>query len=362
MTRNALILACVAGLTVSPLAGCSRALVDKNPQSLAQADPVTRGDPAGLNGPVSPYNPRSAGLPAEPKKDTLEPIHHTEFLPSRTGVPPAAPSPATADLPAAPLPAPTEPPAKPAPDPRPEPAEEPLLAALRCLLHKHPAEAVKWLERYDKPNQELLLCLLPLAARLTEDNLDQASPQYLATVLEQLSSLSRPLRSRAALSIEKLCFCREIKGYGLYEPLPDDHAFRTGSDSRPGEMVQVYVEVRNFVSEPQGPFHLTRLASSLQICDLKGNVVWRHAFPDARAERDWGDRSRTPRTDYFINFNFWMPQLPPGYYTLWVQVEDVLTKPHRMDRRSLDFKVGAGGISERRTLDETGEVNTKTVR
>src|SRR5262249_13029809 len=44
----------------------------------------------------------------------------------------------------------------PEPEVRAKPAEEPLLAALRCVLDKRPAEALEWLQRYDKPNQDLL--------------------------------------------------------------------------------------------------------------------------------------------------------------------------------------------------------------
>ena len=55
-------------------------------------------------------------------------------------------------------------------------------------------------------------------------------------------------QQRAALDIEKICFCREIKTFGVYDPWPEDHAFQAGVEDRPGELVQVYVELRNFTS------------------------------------------------------------------------------------------------------------------
>jgi hypothetical protein len=251
-------------------------------------------------------------------------------------------------LPAEPLPPPV-PSAKP---------DDPLVSALRCLLNKQPAEAVELLKSYDKPTQELLLCLLPLVAQLTEGGLNQASPQFLSNWLDQLNSLAIPLRARAPLAIDKMCFCSRIRHFGDYDPLPEDYCFEAGNDNRPGERIQLYVEVRNFTSEVQGDFYITRLASSLWICDFNKKLVFRQDFPDCRTpEGDTADRSRTPRTDYFITYKLQLPaKVPPGKYTLWVQVEDVLSRPRRLGQRSLDFVVTPEGtahsLRDGRPLDE----------
>src|SRR5207248_8575554 len=92
-----------------------------------------------------------------------------------------------------------------------EKPEEPLVTALRCYLNKHPADALEALKRYDKPNQDVLIGLVPLAARLTERNVTDATPQDLAHLLDRINNAVTPLRPRAALDIEKICFCREIK-------------------------------------------------------------------------------------------------------------------------------------------------------
>src|SRR5262249_22125880 len=81
--------------------------------------------------------------------------------------------------------------------------EEPLITALRSFLQKRPTEAVETLKRYDAASQEMLLCLLPLAVRLTEGNVEQARPQEADALVEQLHSLALPLRARAPLHIEK---------------------------------------------------------------------------------------------------------------------------------------------------------------
>jgi hypothetical protein len=206
------------------------------------------------------------------------------------------------------------------------------VAALRCYLDKRPAEAVAWLERYDPRNQELLLGLLPLAARLTQEDVRQASPQEAAALVAQLESLTAPLRPLAGITIGKMYFCRSIEKFGVFEPLPDDHVFR------PGEPVQVYVELRNFTSRPSGHTYITRLSSSARVCDYKNEVRWREEFPDERKP----DVSQSPRHDYFNNYCFRLPDnLAQGRYTLWIKVTDRTTG--RWTERSLDFRVGAPG-------------------
>jgi hypothetical protein len=205
--------------------------------------------------------------------------------------------------------------------------DPPLIAALRSFLDKHPAEAVRQLERYDKANQDLLLCLLPLAARLTEGNLADASPQEMTNLVNHLEGALPPLRARAELVLERMCFCAWIVGYGRYEPLPEGHAFRVG------EPVQVYVELQNVSSQLRGDAYVTQLASSVVIRDAAQRIVWRHDFGD----RDYRDLSLTLRHDYFNNCRFCVPDIPPGQYTLCIQVEDVPT--HRVARRALDFRV-----------------------
>src|SRR5262249_35179763 len=101
------------------------------------------------------------------------------------------------------------------------PQEAPVLAALRCCLEKRPAEAVHILAVYDKRNQDVLLCLLPLAARLAEGSLSQASPQEVSAILTQLNSVMIPLRPMSALTISKMCYCRAIEKFGSYEPFPE---------------------------------------------------------------------------------------------------------------------------------------------
>jgi hypothetical protein len=211
----------------------------------------------------------------------------------------------------------------------PPPQEAPVVAALRCCLAKQPAEAVAFVEGFDKPNQELLLALLPLAARLSEGNLARAKPEEISAILGQLNSVMAPLRPLAALAITKMCFCRWIEKFGSFELFPPQHSFR------PTTLVQVYVELQNFTIEGNGPIYRTRLASSVRIRDIHNQVVWRQDFPEGQP-----DLSHTPRHDYFLNCSFRVPDLPPGPYTLSIQVIDVPTR--RTAERVLDFCVAPG--------------------
>jgi hypothetical protein len=338
MTRWGWILSVLVGLGTVLASGCTHTWFDRvQPPS----EPRREADagPAGSALAGSPYHPVAAapGVPETKPDAAVERVRFPE--PPRVQEGPAVkPPPAPVETSEA---AAAEP-AKPAPETTAR-EDEPLVKALRCFLDKQPANAVEILQGYDRANQELLLSLLPLAVRLTESSVDRVEPLELTNLIDQLHSLSLPLQRRAGLRIARLCFCKDIKGFGMYDPLPEDQAvFQGGSDGHAGEAVQVYVEMRNFHSEAQGIFALIRLKSALQIRNYQGKVVWEYdKFPDK-------DFSRTPRQDYFINYKIYVPaHLAPGSYTLVVQVQDVLAQPLRPPAmRSLEFRVNANGAAQ----------------
>jgi hypothetical protein len=208
------------------------------------------------------------------------------------------------------------------------PEDPPLVSALRSCLEKKPAEAVAQLSIYDKPNQEVLLCLLPLAARLSELSLDHARPDDVDAILDQVDSSMVPLRSRAGLTIETMAFCRRIDAFGVYQPLSREHRFR------PAEVAQLYIELRNFATrDKEGGTHVISLASAGEIRDARGK-----RYP-LTFDRKGPDESRTSRHDYFESYRFCIPNLAPGLYTLWIQVVDQGTDPARKAERNLDFYV-----------------------
>ena len=234
------------------------------------------------------------------------------------------------------------PPPPPAPPPTPPPPEPPIVAALRCALQKHPDEARRLLDKYDKTDRELLLALLKLTAGVGVGEVAKLDAKEMTATLEQLTTLTAHLR-HAPLSLDRVCCCRRIDGFGQYEALPASHEFRPGSEGRPGERVHLYAELRNFASRvnAEGQFETT-LASSLEIVDLHGRRA---------AALDLGrcvDRCQARRQDYFLNVQFHVPAgLPAGTYTLRVKVEDQTPgaagdRAGRTASRSVSFRVGAG--------------------
>jgi hypothetical protein len=248
----------------------------------------------------------------------------------------AAPTPGrtTADRP------PPPPPEKPAPKPverapeaiapAPPPHDPPAVAALRAYLDNKPGAA-----------RAALNALLPVIASAGLSEMD-SGPGGVDRVLEQIDLLTTTLRPRGSLALSKVCFTRHIEGFGLYEPLatPDScPVFLSGLEGRPGERVQVYVEVQNLACRHVGPFWETAVASTVEIRsdslvddpNSRPRVMPRPARPD---------RSRSPRQDYFLNIQFHIPpRLPPGRYKMRVEVRDDITG--RVQDRTLEFRVEA---------------------
>src|SRR5262249_54952360 len=147
--------------------------------------------------------------------------------------------------------------------------DPPLVAALRCYLNRKPAEAVIWLERYDRVNQDLLLCLLPLVVRLSEGGLQKCDSRELTNLLAEMERLRRLIQPSAQLVIDKMCLVKDIKSFGSYEKLDEEHEFQ------PGDVLQVYVELQNFssVRDETTGYSAIRLKSAIQILDFNGRRV-----------------------------------------------------------------------------------------
>ncbi len=219
------------------------------------------------------------------------------------------------------------------------PIDPPLVAAMRAYLENRPDEAVKHLRSLDKPNQELMLQLIPAVVRASQMDLNRATPHEIGVLAGQLEAPTATLATRGPLFIEKAVFCRWIKNFGRYEPLPDRHAFP------PGALAELYLEVKNVPSEPtsspgEGEGYVTRLACTLQLRDAAGGIVEltdqsRRAVPAlAETKRDF---TRSQIRDYFLLFRFPVPG-KPGEYKVVVEVRDPATG--RAVSRTLLLRVG----------------------
>jgi hypothetical protein len=220
--------------------------------------------------------------------------------------------------------------------------EPPLLAAVRAHLDNHPEQAIEHLKALDKPNQDLMLQLIPALVRASRMNLQQASPLEVGVLLSQLERPIAALSARAPLSVEKACFCRSVNNYGRYDPWPDQHTFA------PGSLAGLYVEVRNVPSVPistptDGPGFVTELVCTLQVRDKAGTPIPLVVVDPSKKRKlvpmlytTKRDFTRSAIRDYFVVFWFPVPSRPDGY-TVSFEVRD--PDGHRTVKRIMPFRV-----------------------
>jgi hypothetical protein len=347
MTRQEWMRAIGLGTWVGLAAGCTslqgpQELVAKPAQQrpLPVPPPVTAASAENTSlalVPPSPYSPQLVPVPSLPLP-TLAPGSVLDQQEPETGFQPTGHYPSTdsGETSQRPPIMPDPPQQMPSVEAQPvKPVEKhPLLQALEYLLEKKDSEqAVLILKPYDNLTQDLLLHLLPFLAMLDQGSVDKAKPESLVNLLYQIESTETALRPLVPLILGHMCYCKAIGGFGVYQALPDDHPFR------PGDVVEVYVEVRNFFSKRQPPYYEIHLASSLAIRNSSGQVVWSLNIPD----RGPTDKSQSLRHDHFISYHFCIPdRLRSGHYTLEVRVTDVETK--RVAEGSLELIVGTRPI------------------
>jgi hypothetical protein len=289
----------------------------------------------------SPYHPHAVEPPPP------EAIEHAALPEPKPAPPPPAPTVAEPVTTSA---------AAPTQAPPPDPA---LVAALRAVLERRDAdvqEALRGLK--DDETRQVVLGLLNTAACL-EGGLDRLSPDDARVLLAKVERAHADLRARAPLSLHNLCFFRRIYSFNHVDALPALPAFQAGTDDRPGERVKVYVEVRNFRCLPRGPEgpYVIALSGRVRLTEHRKGTDPREETPNIVAPMDFPavpDVSRNPRQDYFITFEFHVPpQVPPGLYTLKVEIKDEtpLKKgepPRKAEPVEIDFRVIGPGATPTR--------------
>ena len=205
--------------------------------------------------------------------------------------------------------------------------ESPIVDAVKSSVEKRPDGIRDALNSLDPARREILMTLIPLAVRVGEGGLASTDPHDVAVVVDQLQGLLWALRPRAALVMDKFCFCQRIEKFGKFKPLPAKPSFR------PGEMVEVYAEFRNISSQPhrteQGDFR-TQLRGKLEIRNSAGGVL-------LTKECNGLDETLTPQHDYFQHYRLRIPDARPGSYVLNLEAEDVPTG--RKVKQKLEFQV-----------------------
>lgn len=225
--------------------------------------------------------------------------------------------------------------------------EPPVLVAIRHYLEKKPQESLEVVKRLSPENQKLFQGLLPLVIRSTQKNVKDLSSSEVTAHLEQIRQLASIFENRAQLTITKKCFCWNIERFGVYEPIVGEAAFEMGVEGRSGELVQVYLELKNFLNLKLDSMYETAFMIGFEIRSSSGQVVWK------QVRRVGPEQSRSRRNDIFLNCYFRVPaHLAVGTHTLNLTIQDVTgmetdqnpalvakIEPHRSASCHLDFEV-----------------------
>lgn len=127
-----------------------------------------------------------------------------------------------------------------------------------------------------------------------------------------LMEASAKLRSLGSLQVRNFVTCREVYGYGAYEPLAE-------ARYAPGDQVILYAEVDNYQSDTTEQGYHTIISSSYRLVSLDRNEVVGGEFPLV------DDLCLTRRRDFHIQYGVTLPGgLSPGKYRLELSVEDKL--------------------------------------
>jgi hypothetical protein len=213
--------------------------------------------------------------------------------------------------------------------------DPPLVAAVRAYLQERPDLAVEHLKGLEKPNQEMLLQLIPAIVRASQLSWSQARPHEIGLLMRELQGPMQQLALRGPLFIDKAVFVKSVKGFGRYEPLQERPTLKAGS------MVGLYVEVGNVPSEPSdAEGFVTHLSCTMEVRDGNGVAVELADSKDRKStsslQESRREVTRSPMRDYFVASWFPVPS-KPGSYTVSFEVRDVSSG--RAISKSIPFRV-----------------------
>lgn len=225
---------------------------------------------------------------------------------------------------------------QPAPAPTPSP-DPPLLAAVRAYAERKPEKAIEILSALDKPNQDLVLAVLPILERGATLDL-RGDPAATAILADQLRNAAARIESRAALRLDVVALCRRVEGYGRYEPRPNDLPYR------PNDLAQIYIEVKNLVSQPaagaHGESYVTHARYTVEIRDSYGKLVDQQ-LPDRRVSVVQSEKkllTHTPIHEFYLLYEFPAPAAP-GVYNITVNIQDAINLRRSIKTEPVQFTV-----------------------
>ena len=190
------------------------------------------------------------------------------------------------------------------------------------LIANNKEQATRGIPELDKQDQQFWQSLMAALATLLDsgsaiaDSATFQNSQRTATdrTLEHLRQAINQLSPDANLQIENVALCREVNGYGQFEP------FKT-NEFLPKQQVLIYCELENFVSvtvsSGNDTKYETEFKGSFTILNEQQQAVYQHEYS---AVRDIGQRRRR---DFYMYFPMTIPQLPSGSYFLQLEIEDL---------------------------------------
>ena len=229
----------------------------------------------------------------------------------------------------------------PLPDVKPKDELTPLTAALADFQANRPDAAVKHLEAFDKPNQELLLQLIPTLVQVSRLNLMQPDAEETATLAKQFESAAAIIAKRARLTIRKAIICDSVKSFGLYTPVVDPQTLLRGT------RYLLYIEVGNVPNvstqlKDGYEWYQTKLDCSMQVKDDTGtpleivNIKKKDEGPKTVLKETKSELTRTAIHDYYIRSDLDTPSRP-GLYSVSFEVRDPRTG--QSISKSITFRV-----------------------
>jgi hypothetical protein len=132
---------------------------------------------------------------------------------------------------------------------------------------------------------------------------------------------------RDPLGITEMRLCRNIFGFGSFEPLNE-------TTVKTGQRLWIYCEMTGMQYEPKDTAFVSRLASRIEIVAAGGGpVLWEHELGAAE------DLCRRRRHDYYVNYRVDVPKsLTPGSYRLRLIQTDLVANRSTSSEIPLDVR------------------------
>ena len=196
-------------------------------------------------------------------------------------------------------------------DPR-STAEVHRVASLRLmnLLAGNTEDALKPLPSVSIEEQDFWSSQVFALATLLDHHRQPDDQRRAAASVVHLDEAVGHLRELGSLAVRNLAFCKNVYGYGAYEPI-DNPIFS------PGQQVTLYLEVENYHSESTIKGYNTKLAGSYELVNEDGERLAGGDFPNVE------DTCQSRRRDFHIQYGLVLPKTAKaGKYRVKLSMND----------------------------------------